>query len=214
MNSAVCHVEPIARSLSVGPNTVSAVSTSGSQIQRLTAALATGDESAFCEFHASYFDRLFRYELVILRGDEAAARDALQETFLRVARHARRFDTAEEFWGWLTALARSAALDLNRKQSRYWAALKKFFSGRSEDEFAHNAFDSAQNELRDSLNRAIAQLDPIDRQLIEGKYFDQASVIDLAQQTNLTAKAVESRLHRARTQLRTTLQKGKNDENA
>src|ERR1051325_3867078 len=81
----------------------------------LTRRLAAGEEAAFREFHVAYFDRLLRYLLVVARGDEDAARDALQETFVRVVRHAKRFDCEDAFWSWLTLLARSAAADGGRK---------------------------------------------------------------------------------------------------
>lgn len=179
----------------------------------LTGRLAAGSEGAFREFHAAYFDRLLRYLLVILQGDEASARDALQETLLRVVRHARRFETEAEFWGWLTVLARSSALDAGRKQSRYWAALKRFMLGQSGAELV-DPFASNQAALHEALERGLQELDPLDRQLIEAKYFEQTSVAELAVQSGLTGKAVESRLHRARQQLRARLKKGMNDENA
>ena len=65
-----------------------------------------------------------------------------------------------------------------------------------------------------SLEHALQNLDQVDRQLIEAKYFEQASVSELAAQFGLTEKAVESRLHRARQQLRSHLTKGFRDENA
>ena len=55
----------------------------------LTRGLAAGDEAAFRQFHEEYFDRLLRYHLILARGDEHAARDALQETLTRVARKGR-----------------------------------------------------------------------------------------------------------------------------
>ena len=57
-----------------------AASTGETAIAALTGRLAAGDEAAFREFHAAYFPRLFRYLIVCARGDEEAARDALQET--------------------------------------------------------------------------------------------------------------------------------------
>lgn len=214
MNSTTINVDPLASRASAEDDlTARPVGESLSAMARLTARLAAGDETAFREFHAAYFDRLLRYLLVILQGDEAGARDALQETLLRVTRHARRFETEAEFWGWLTVLARSSALDAGRKQSRYWAALKRFTLGQSETETV-DPFAASQAALHEALERGLQELDPLDRQLIEAKYFEQASVAELAAHTGLSGKAVESRLHRARQQLRARLKKGMNNENA
>jgi len=40
---------------------------------QLTRKLVLGDESAFREFHASYFDRLYRFTLSVVRGAEHEA---------------------------------------------------------------------------------------------------------------------------------------------
>jgi RNA polymerase sigma-70 factor (ECF subfamily) len=214
LNSTTINVDPLASRVSA-EDELTAHPADGllSVTAHLTSRLATGEEAAFREFHAAYFDRLLRYLLVILRGDEAGARDALQETLLRVTRHARRFETEAEFWGWLTVLARSSALDAGRKQSRYWATLKRFMLGQSEAELV-DPFAANQAALHEALERGLQGLDPLDRQLIEAKYFEQTSVAGLAAETGLTEKAVESRLHRARQQLRSLLKKGMNDENA
>ena len=40
--------------------------------------MAAGDEEAFREFHAHYFDRLYRFLLVVARGQEHEAQEALK----------------------------------------------------------------------------------------------------------------------------------------
>src|SRR5438105_1625371 len=82
-----------------------------SQVAQLTQRLAAGEEAAFGEFHAQYFDPLYRFLLAVTRGSEHEAREALQETMLRVIRYARAFQSEDAFWSWLKVLARSAARD-------------------------------------------------------------------------------------------------------
>jgi RNA polymerase sigma-70 factor (ECF subfamily) len=175
--------------------------------------LAQGDEEAFREFHAAYFDRLLRYLFVVARGDEEAARDALQETFTRVARHARPFDAEEKFWSWLTVLARSAATDGGRKRRSYWRLLTNYALSWMPSQTAENETEEADEHLQTLLLEGLGELRGEDRALIEGKYLRGASVRELAAQSNLTEKAVESRLARARRQLRKQLfQRLKNEE--
>jgi RNA polymerase sigma factor (sigma-70 family) len=170
----------------------------------LTRRLAAGDEAAFREFHAQYFDRLYRFLLVVTRGQEHAAQDALQETLLRVAKHAREFADEEVFWGWLKAIARNAARDGGRKQRRYFALLERFAPGLRR--VSAPEIDGT-DLLRALLEDGLGALEPLDRQLIEGKYLNGFSVRDLAADTGLTEKAVESRLLRLRRQLAETLLK-------
>ncbi len=171
-------------------------------IRALTVRLARGEEEAFREFHRDYFDRLFRYHLVMARGDETVAREALQETLLRVVRHARPFDNPEAFWSWLTVLARSAAIDGGRKRLRYLKLLAAYARSLVAARPVPPSAEDADERVLRHLASVLSDLDNRDRSLIEGKYFRRASVRELAQETGLTEKAVESRLLRARQQLR------------
>ena len=164
----------------------------------LTRRLAAGDEAAFCEFHALYFDRLYHFLLVVTRGQAHAAQDALQETLLRVVRYAREFENEEVFWSWLKAVARNTARDGARKQRRYFTLLQDFGFRLGEKADPGGPDD---RRLRELLEECLGDLDPADRQLVESKYLRGATVLELAAQTGATAKAVESRLLRLRRQL-------------
>jgi RNA polymerase sigma-70 factor (ECF subfamily) len=173
------------------------------RIALLTRLLAKGDEEAFREFHALYFDRLYQFLLVVAEGREDQARDALQETLLRVLRYARVFEQEEVFWCWLKALARSAARDAGRKQRRYMALLRNFALLPRE----HCPETARDEEARMSalLAQSLEELDPEDRRLLESKYLEGETIRELSAQTGLSDKAVESRLSRLRRQLREKL---------
>ena len=142
--------------------------TSPATIATLTRRIAAGDEDAFREFHGRYFDRLYRFHLVVSRGQEHEAREALQETLVRVARHMREFDSEDALWCWLKVVARNAARDGGRKQRRYLNLLQNF-SLRHRDRPAEIA---DENSLVALLKESLAELPFGDRQLVEGKYLD------------------------------------------
>lgn len=163
----------------------------------LTARMARGEEEAFREFHSAWFHRLFRYVLVLMRGDEHAARDVAQETLLRVVRRIRCFESEVVFWDWLTCLARSAAADHGRKTGRY-RRLLDWIANRPEpmvDAPANDALGSA-------LTSALEGMPETERALLVAKYTDRRAVRDIAREAGLTEEAVESRLSRARAVLR------------
>jgi len=172
----------------------------GTDIASLTAKIRAGDENAFREFHRLYFHRLYQFLLVVARGQEHEARDALQETLLRVVRYARKFDNEEAFWSWLKVVARNAARDGGRKQHRYLGLLQKFAA------HSHNStepFPPSDNPpLGELLEESLEELPPLDRNIIEAKYLRGATVRELAADTGLTERAVESRLLRLRQQIR------------
>jgi len=165
-------------------------------VAALTGGLAAGDEAAFREFHALYFHRLQRYLVVVAHGDEALARDALQETFVRVARHARRFDDEKAFWDWLAVLGRSSVADGGRKQSRY----RRLLALIKHEPPPHAP--GGDEPVFGALESALAQLEEGDRALLHRKYTEGCTAQQIASESGVTEGAVESRLVRIRRELR------------
>jgi RNA polymerase sigma-70 factor (ECF subfamily) len=164
--------------------------------------MARGDETAFHEFYAAYFNRLLRYLLVVSRGNEEVSRDALQLAFVRVARHVRRFESEPAFWSWLTVLARSSIVDETRKRSRYQALLARFIEHTPEAADSHSSADQRFLEL---VREELAALPAEERELMERKYFGREPIRTLADERDLTEKAMESRLLRIRRKLKTAV---------
>lgn len=179
------------------------------RVALVTRGLAVGNEEAFREFHALYFDRLYQFLLVVARGQEHEAKEALQQTLLRVVRYARAFESEDAFWSWLKIVARSAARDAGRKQQRYGALLEGFAL-----RWRHQADErtlAEDDRLRSVLEETLDELDLEDRRLIEIKYLEGSTIKELAVASGLTEKAVESRLLRLRRRLRERLIKKLHD---
>ncbi len=171
-----------------------------SALRELTAALARGDDPAWGQFHRDYGPMIFRRLLAATRGDHDLASEALQQTYLRIARHVRPCEVAPMFDAWLRVVAQTALSDCRRRRRTFWELL------RNRDAMPEGAHDSAPEALLSlALDQALAQLTAADRGLLEHKYFVGADVRALAAQLEITPKAVESRLTRARTELRRLL---------
>lgn len=168
-------------------------------ISLLTSQMSKGEEAAYREFYELYFNRLLRYLLVLTRNEETA-REALQLTFVRVARHAKKFQSEAAFWSWLTVLARSSVIDEKRKTRRYLSFLVRFFR-HSEIETSLSEADT-NVRLLELLEINLCALVPDERVLIEKKYFNRDSVGDIAEQLQSSEKAIESRLVRIRRKLK------------
>ncbi len=167
-----------------------------SAIASLTRRLAAGEDEAFRQFQALYFDRLYRFLLVVAHGDETQAREALQETLMRVARHARPFEDEDVFWHWLKAIGRNTARDAARSRRRYLSLLERFTSHSEPPPVGQD------NALASALEESVGELEPGDRILIEGKYLEGQTVRELSAHSGLSEKSVESKLLRLRRQLR------------
>jgi RNA polymerase sigma-70 factor (ECF subfamily) len=170
------------------------------EVARLTARLRAGEEAAWHEFHRDYFARLLGYLLVVCRGDEDAAREAVQAALVKIARHVRRFDRAEAWWGWLTVVARSCVIDGARRRSRYRALLERYASF-----FTPLPAPPADEPLPELLEECLVALPAADRTLLIAKYRDGQTTAALATESGCTGKAMESRLARLRQHVKATI---------
>ena len=181
------------------------------KVAALTRGMVRGEEGAYRSFYDAYFNRLFGYLFVVTRGDEQAARDAVQATLVRVVRHIKVFPDDAQFWRWLAAVARSAFADERRKHWRYLSFLNRF-ARHAEIESVGKADLHADEHLQTLLQQAILSLDADEQELIEQKYFARCSIREIADQLQSTEKAVESKLVRIRRRLKNAVVKGLNDE--
>src|SRR5580765_1925029 len=77
-------------------------------LRRLTTAIREGDEEAFTRFHDLYSLRLYKYLLVLAKGNETEAREVLQTVVVKLARKMEVFDEEPRLWAWMCRLARNA----------------------------------------------------------------------------------------------------------
>ncbi len=164
----------------------------------LTAGLARGDDASWSEFHRSHGPGIFRHLLAATHGDHDLATEALQQTYLRIARYARPCDSATMFTSWVRTVTRTALHDCRRRRLSFWNLLQRRHGDPSDD------LASAQDDERTlaALDTALAQLAPENRSLLEAKYFSGLAVQTIAKNLALSPKAAESRLTRARAELR------------
>jgi len=156
---------------------------------------------AWRTFYDAYFDRLWRYLLVVAAGREDVAREALQGALVRAARHIKVFSDETVFWSWLTVLARSAFADETRKRRRYFSFLDRFTRhAKVENDGASDT--RTEERLKTLLETQVAALPPDERELIGQKYFARRAVREIADDLRTTEKAVESKLSRVRKKLK------------
>ena len=169
--------------------------------------MVKGDEMAYRIFYDEYYERLRRYLLVVTHGNEDATCDALQSTLVRVVKHIRKFSIQNEFWCWLTVLAKTALFDQTRKRKRYWSILERFTRHSEVEQSADIGIDS-EAHLFGLLEQTLSTLPDDEKQLIESKYLEGAPVRKIAEDLQTTEKAIESRLVRIRRKLKASLLEG------
>jgi RNA polymerase sigma-70 factor (ECF subfamily) len=163
----------------------------------LATSVGRGDEAAFRTLYDRYHQRLFRFALVLARGDESLAQDTVQSVFVTAAKKLRRADSEEHLWNWLARVAR-------QQSARSWRTRRRDPAMADAEMLPENCPSAAQPDsfLEEVLDGALKMLETEDQQLIQVFYFDRLSQKQIAEQLGTTPKAVSSRLERAREKLR------------
>jgi RNA polymerase sigma-70 factor (ECF subfamily) len=167
----------------------------------LVAHIAKGDEVAFLAMYDRYASRVHGLTLHIL-GDPMLAEEATQDTFLKVWSRAREY-VAERgpFLPWLLTIARRAALDRLRLESR-----RPTLSDSNDPEDAWQTIadlDSLSDESRwRSLYFAVQALHPDQRSVINLAYYQGLSQSEIADVLGLPLGTVKTRLRAALQELR------------
>jgi RNA polymerase sigma-70 factor (ECF subfamily) len=123
-----------------------------------------GDRAALELLYRRYVDRVWRYGWLVTRSREDAA-EIVQETFLRVQSSIAKFGGRSTVGTWLFAITRSAAMEFLRRkrlEERSRTAPAIFRLVRSEESAADEsnalAHESTDEESRDAVRRAVAEL--------------------------------------------------------
>ncbi len=180
--------------------------------RREMSRLAAGDETALDRLMERHAQRLYHYLLRLLQN-EAEAEELAQETFVRVFRHANRFDPAHSFASWLYTIATNLVRDHARNHSRHprvsleaeltadGASLREVLPGRDSSPAEH----AVHQERARAVHQAVDALpDDLRIPFVLAEYEGQ-SYAEIAAITGGTPKAVEMRLYRARQSLRQSL---------
>src|SRR4051812_21008145 len=144
------------------------------QANPLSHYAATRDAEAFAQIVSEYQAFIFATCRRRLRNAEDVD-DAVQETFLRLARKAG--EVHENVGGWLYRCAVNVTVDMGRRRS----SQRRHETTVAADSFA--AADDVQGdlaELREHLDAAMAKLDDAQRDLIIQRYFLGRKQVELA----------------------------------
>jgi RNA polymerase sigma-70 factor, ECF subfamily len=176
--------------------------------------LAAGHDAALNDLMERHAPPVFRF-LCRMLGNEDDANDLAQETFARVFQSRDKFRPSEKFSTWLFTIAANLARNQIRWRSRHPNVSLDAESGAAEEPLANvlPAAGAAPNEQALAVERAVAVRKAVSklpedlREAIVLCEWEEKSVAEAAAILDATAKAVESRLYRARQNLREQLKR-------
>jgi RNA polymerase sigma-70 factor (ECF subfamily) len=177
-----------------------------SRDRQLARRLSSGEERAFDEFFDGHFPGLFRFALARLDGDEDAAEEVAQATICKAIAKIGTYRGEAALFTWLCAFCRheiaasyrsrgraAAQVDLIEDNPQVRAALESLGA-------AYDAPDEAlaRTEIGRLVQVALDRLPAKYGHALEWKYVEGLSVREIAARLELSPKAAESLLTRAR----------------
>jgi RNA polymerase sigma-70 factor (ECF subfamily) len=173
--------------------------------RNLIERLREGEAAAFDAIHAEFNGRLFTFLLRLSRRREVAE-DLLEETWLRLVRHARRLRPDTRLGPWLFTVARHLHISHVRArlvEDSAAAALMALWPAGAQ---RPSPFDeAAAGELQRRIEKALARIPAASREvllLVTVAGLDHAEAAAVCQ---ITPEAFRQRLSRARALLARTL---------
>ena len=166
--------------------------------ERLMLAFTQGSSEAFSELFHRYRQPVYGFFCRRV-SDPANAEELTQETFFALLRATTRYARRALFRTYLYAIG-FKILRAHRRKTAFRAA----FLGHH-----HSRPDPSQQDATEAglwVRRAVEKLDPLDREIVMLREFEQLSYGEIADLLQLPLNTVRSRLFRARTALRELLE--------
>jgi len=163
---------------------------SGNSISRQVAAvsqeLGTGNRAALTKLYDLAGGRLLRYAETLTRN-RADAEDVLQSSLVKVARRPKQLALADRPWAYLLRVVRNESLKLigRRRRSTSLASLLK--------EWRPAECPVEQNESREQVQHAVAQLPQEQAEVVVLKIWEQLTFAEIAELTGESPNTTASR---------------------
>jgi RNA polymerase sigma-70 factor (ECF subfamily) len=170
-----------------------------------------GDRSAQAKIVKDHERMVYNLGLKLL-GDAEKAECVLQETFLKVLQALPKFEEKSQLSTWIYRIATNQALMRFRAKKRSYVSLDEDSDDDGKD---YSVFvksldadpldDLLNQELKEKMDRAIAQLPENYKTVFVMKDIEGLALKEIAEVLDLSLPAVKSNLHRARVTLRNKL---------
>lgn len=165
----------------------------------LLAAAADGEPAAVRALLDEVGPVVYGFVYARVGGDEQAAEDVTQETFIEAVRSAHTFRGEAALRTWCCAIAR-------RRLARHYEAERKQAVVRAGLSVVDGAPEPDPVARRDEIVRALGRISAVHRQVLVLKYLDDMTVEQIAGELSRSPVQVQSLLQRARAALRRELE--------
>ena len=193
-----------------------------------------GDQQALAELFSLYRDRLWR--IINFRLDSRLlgrvdADDVLQEAYLAASQRIEHYldDSTQTFFIWLRLIANQTMIDVHRRHlgaqmrdasrdmsihAHYAQATSMSIASQLLGNFTSPSQIAMRDEVANQLDQAIDSMEPIDREVLALRHFEELSNSEVAEVLGIQQKAASIRYVRALKRLKDVVNKipGFNDD--
>jgi RNA polymerase sigma-70 factor, ECF subfamily len=162
--------------------------------RELVEACRRGEREAFHALFEIYRDRVYSIALRY-SGDETAAMDIAQDTFLKLFASIHQFRGDAAFQTWIYRLVVNSCFDHRRRTRRLVPLAAGFLATLRAS--ADSLADLLRSEVRTSVRTAVERLSPALRMVIVLRYTEALSYEEIAAVLGCSQGTVASRLNRA-----------------
>jgi RNA polymerase sigma factor (sigma-70 family) len=167
--------------------------------EALAQRFRAGDADAVRDVYRQYGGLVFAVAHKVL-GDRGLAEEATQQAFVQAWRAAGSYDPSRELGPWLATIARRAAIDVHRRESRRAAERIDDVSA------AHPAIVTLPPSAEQAydvweVRRAIASLPDDERDVVRLQHVEGLTHAEVAQRLGVPVGTVKSRSFRAHRRL-------------
>ena len=166
----------------------------------LQARLARGEPAAFAELYDACADRVGHYLLVRL-GCWADADDALQETFVRLARAREKLAEVDNLEAYVITIARNEAARLATGKTKRGRQQESLSLG-AEKLFRYDPDDADARQDAETVAAALERLEPDLREVVQLKTFSGLTFQQIGQVTGLPQGTAATRYRSALAKMR------------
>jgi RNA polymerase sigma-70 factor (ECF subfamily) len=171
--------------------------------EQLVSAYLTGDKSALEVLVSRHLKPIYGYLLKHL-GRVPDAEDLTQEVFVKAWRHLKKFDQTKNFTSWLFRIAQNTLIDFFRKKKQPLAV--DLDLDWSDEHLPDEALGVGElldrGFLATKLNTLVDRLSGKYRKIIELRYREELSLVEIAAELDEPLDTVKSRHRRALIYLR------------
>ncbi len=156
----------------------------------LASLIADGNVDAFNELYSRYSQKIFSYFFRMMWKNRELAEDFTQELFVKILRHAYRFNNNQKFSTWLYSIAHNMCKNEYRKVS----SRMKHKPTISEPTVAGTEKQTDLQRFKIALGEKLRQLPDEKRHIFILRFEEQLSVPDISQIMNLPEGTIKSRI--------------------